>query len=57
MSKIDLNSPGLKKGMGIASALFMGLITVVSALSDQKKDREFEEMKQTLAELQNKGDS
>ena len=55
--KIDLNNPGLKKGMGVASALFMGLIAVVSALSDQQKDREFEEIKKTLSELQNKGDS
>ena len=55
--KINLNSPALKKGMGIASALFMGVVAVASALSDQQKDREFEEMKKTLAELQNKGDS
>lgn len=52
--KFDLNNPGLKKGLGIASVVFAGLMAVANALSDQKREQEFEEMKKTLSELQNK---
>lgn len=43
-----------KKILGIASAAVMGIVTVVNALSDQKKAQEFEDMKKTLSELQDK---
>ena len=49
-----VNNPAFKKGMSIATAVAMGIGTVVSTLSDQKKEKEFEEMKKTLEKLQNK---
>lgn len=49
--KINLDA---KKILGIASAVVMGTVTVINALSDQKKAQEFEDMKKTLSELQNK---
>lgn len=49
-----INNPAVKKGMGIASAVFTGVVAVAGALADQKKAAEFEEMKKTLAELKNK---
>lgn len=48
-----LESEGLKKSLGIASALVMGVVTVANALSDQKKAQEFEDMKKAISELQN----
>ena len=50
--KFDINSPVAKKVLGIASAVVMGIVTVTNALSEQKKNQEFEEMKKTLSELQ-----
>ena len=50
--KFDINSPVVKKVLGVASAVVMGIVTVTNALSEQKKDQEFEEMKKTLSELQ-----
>ena len=50
--KFDINSPVVKKVLGIASAVVMGVVTVTNALSEQKKNQEFEEMKKTLSELQ-----
>ena len=52
--KIDFNNPGLKKGLGIAAVVFAGLMAVANALSDQKREQEFEEMKKALSDLQNK---
>lgn len=49
-----MNNPGLKKGFGIASAIVMGVITISDALSEQKKDQEFEEMKKDIEELKQK---
>ena len=49
-----MNNSTLKKGLGIVSAVIMGIITVSNALSDQKKEQEFEDMKKALSELQNK---
>ena len=43
-----------KKILGIGSAVVMGIVTIVNALSDQKKAQEFEDMKKTLSDLQNK---
>lgn len=54
MSKINLNGPVAKKVLGIAGAVVMGLVTVSNALAEQKKAQEFEDMKKTLSELQNK---
>ena len=49
-----IESEGLKKGLGIASALVMAGVTFASSLSDQKKAKEFEDLKKAVAELQNK---
>ena len=49
-----LNNPGLKKGLGVASTIVMCIGAVGSVLSDQKREQEFESMKKTLEELQNK---
>lgn len=46
-----IKSPVVKKSLGIASAVVSGVITVSSALSEQKKAQEFEEMKKTVSEL------
>ena len=44
----------LKKVAGIASAVMMGIVTISNALADQKREQEFEDMKKTLSDLQNK---
>lgn len=46
-----IKSPVVKKSLGIASAVVSGVITISSALSEQKKAQEFEEMKKTVSEL------
>ena len=58
MKKFDLSKIDTKKLLGIGTAIVMGVVTVASALADQKKDQEFEEMKKTLSALSSsKGDS
>ena len=54
--KLDqiFKNPSLQKGLGVASALFMGVVAVSNALSDQKKEKEFEEMKKAISKLQSK---
>lgn len=49
-----INSPGLKKGVGIASVIFAGVAAISNALTDQKKEQEFEDLKKAVSELQNK---
>ena len=51
---LKFNNPGFQKGLGIAAAIFAGLGAISSTLSDQKKEREFEELKKTVSELQKK---
>lgn len=51
--KIKIEKSSVKKVVGIASAVAMGVVAVLNSLSDQKKAQEFEEMKKTLSELQN----
>ena len=51
--KLDVNNPILKKGLGVASVVFAAIVAASNAMSDQKKDQEFEEMKKALSELQN----
>ena len=48
-----INNPATKKVFGIASAVLTGVVTVVGALADQKKEAEFAALKQAVAELQN----
>lgn len=47
-------SPAFKKILGVASIAVAGVVGVVNALSDQKKEKEFEEMKQDVSELKKK---
>ena len=49
-----INSPGLKKGVGIASVIFAGVAAISNALNNQKKEQEFEDLKKAVSELQNK---
>lgn len=49
-----INKPGLKKGMGLVMVAFAGISAVASALSDQKKEQEFEDLKKAVSELQKK---
>ena len=49
-----MNSPGLKKGLGIATVIFAGISAVASAITDQKKEHEFEDLKKVVSELQKK---
>lgn len=51
--KINLDNPMLKKGLSIASVALAGIVAVANALSDQQKEREFEDMKKAISELQN----
>lgn len=49
--KINFNGDTAKKLAKMVPAIVMGVVTIVSQLSDQKKAEEFEAMKKTLAEL------
>ena len=50
--KLDIiKNPAFKKGLGIISVVVAGITAVSSALSDQKRDQEFEELKKTVSEL------
>ena len=49
-----INNPIVRKGLGIVSVIFTGISAVSGVLSEQKKNKEFEEMKKTLNEPQNK---
>lgn len=46
-----INNPLVKKGLGIAGAVMMGIITMGDALASQRKEREYEEMKKIVSEL------
>lgn len=53
--KLDfIKKPAIKKGLGIASVLFTGLVAVSGAISDRKKEQEFEDLKKAVSDLQNK---
>ncbi len=53
--KLDVfKNPAVKKGLGVASVIFAGVAAISNALSDQKKDKEFEDMKKAISELQKK---
>lgn len=53
MSKFNLNGDVVKKVIGIASVAVAGIMAVTNALSDQKKQQEFEDLKKAVADLQN----
>lgn len=53
--KLDfIKKPAIKKSLGIASVLFTGLVAVSGAISDRKKEQEFEDLKKAVSDLQNK---
>lgn len=53
MKEFKMN-PIVQKIAGIASAIVMGIVAVANALAEQKREREHEDMKKTLSELQEK---
>lgn len=54
MKNFKFDKDTVSKFAGVASAIVMGIFTIANALGDQKKDREFKEMKKLFDELQNK---
>lgn len=58
MSKLGfLKSEGFRKALGIGGAVVAGVSALVTAIADQKKEAEFENMKKQLAELTKPKDS
>ena len=56
-----INSPGFKKGAGIATIIFAGISAVASAVTDQRKEQEREglitkvnDLEKEVSELQKK---
>lgn len=49
-----INSPILKTVGKYAGVAITAVVAVSGALSDQKKEKEFEELKKTVSELQKK---
>lgn len=49
-----VKSPILKKGLGIAGVVVAGIAAMSNAISDQKREQEFEELKEAVKELQEK---
>lgn len=49
-----LGNETFKKGLGVASVIFAGVAAISNALSDRKKEAEFEYMKKAISELQKK---
>lgn len=50
---MKLDRPAVKKAFGIASIIIAGATAVIGAISEQKKEAEFEELKQKVSELTN----
>lgn len=50
---MKLDNPVVRKALGIASIIFAGATAVIGAISEQKKEAEFEELKQKVSELTN----
>lgn len=49
-----INSPILKTVGKYAGVVVTGVLAITGALADQKKEKEFEELKKTVSELQKK---
>lgn len=49
-----LSGESVKKIIGIAGVVVAGVSAVFGALNDQKKEREFEDLKKVVAELKGK---
>lgn len=50
--KFDIDSPILKKVFAIGSIVVAGVMAVSEAIESQKKEKEFEELKQKVSELE-----
>ncbi len=48
-----IKSPLFKKSIAIVMAIGAGIVATADAIAEQKRDEEFEELKQTVSELQN----
>ena len=48
-----IKSPLFKKSIAIVMAIGAGIAATADAITEQKRDEEFEELKQTVSELQN----
>lgn len=46
-----VNNPTLKKTVGVASTVVACMVAVSNALSEKKKEQEFDDMKKTVADL------
>lgn len=51
MLKEIIKSPALKKGMGVASVIFTGVVAIAGAIADQQREQEFESLKKDVAKL------
>lgn len=51
MLKEILTNPALKKGMGVASVIFTGVVAIAGAIADQQREKEFEDLKKDIAKL------
>lgn len=52
--KFEINTSTVKKVLSVATAVVAGIAAVGNTLAEQKKEKEFEEMKKAISELQNK---
>lgn len=48
MLKEIIKSPALKKGMGVASVIFTGVVAIAGAIADQQREKEFETLKKDI---------
>lgn len=48
-----IKSPLFKKSIAIVMAIGAGIAATADVIAEQKRDEEFEELKQTVSELQN----
>ena len=51
MKRGIIKNPAFKKGLGIIAVAYAGIAAVSSALSDQKREQEFEALQKTVSEL------
>lgn len=51
---MKFNNSAFQKAFGIGSIIVAGVVAVANAIAEQKKEKEFEDMKKAIADLQNK---
>lgn len=52
--KFKVNNSTIQKVLSVATVVIAGIAAVGNTLTEQKKEKEFEEMKKAISELQNK---